>query len=294
MEDKKTKEALFCELDELEEQWGLAKKQGDTDGLAKLAEEVFCIAYDLIPYMAASSKGNWTKEDFEEVMSDFFIYKWKKYDPERGRLYPFISENLKLLLKDRYGKERKYREMVPMDALIDEDGEMTRMDTVSDQREGPEQIARFNDDMLTFLSLHFDLSKALKGRANNPDRILYYRMFFTDNFVSFCREYDMSCALRHERDVFEAMRRPFLDFFMRKQCRTIPEIAACELKPYGEMVAGREMKTPRQPLPNDVYRTYLNTVEGKNVKSDGTISNQRGAYEAFLKTTMSALRGTEN
>ena len=46
------------------------------------------------------------------------------------------------------------------------------------------------------------------------------------------------------------------------------------------------MTVPDQPLPNDVYMQYLNTVEGMELKSASTITNQRMAYRTFLKENL--------
>ena len=46
------------------------------------------------------------------------------------------------------------------------------------------------------------------------------------------------------------------------------------------------MEEPGQPLPNDVYITYLNTMENRNIKSAGTISGQRTAYEEFVRSNL--------
>ncbi len=53
-----------------------------------------------------------------------------------------------------------------------------------------------------------------------------------------------------------------------------------------EMVEGRPMEEPGQPLPNEVYITYLNTMENRNIKSEGTISNQRTEYEDFVRKNL--------
>ena len=64
---------------------------------------------------------------------------------------------------------------------------------------------------------------------------------------------EMEYLHKRQRDIFEAMCIPFLDFFMRDICRSLEEILASDLKLHGEMVEGRAMERPEQPLPNDVY-----------------------------------------
>ena len=65
-------------------------------------------------------------------------------------------------------------------------------------------------------------------------------------------------------------------------CRSVHEIYKGQLKLYGAMVEGAPMSEPKQPLPNDVYTTYLDKKENRQVKASA-LSNQRTAYVKFLK-----------
>lgn len=144
------------------------------------------------------------------------------------------------------------------------------------------------DSVLTDLvSIVLNLPYRLNGRANNEEKVLYYRLFFTDSFVDICHTYPIfSSFIKHESDAFEAMRVGFLDYFMEEVCRTIQQIRSCNVKLYGKMVEGCPMQDPGHPLPNNVYKTYLNGFEGFDIHSDGTISNQRTAYKEFLRENL--------
>lgn len=135
-------------------------------------------------------------------------------------------------------------------------------------------------ELITLILL---LPQRLSGQANNPVKIKYFRMFFTDSMVLSVHTMEMEYLHKRQRDIFEAMCIPFLDFFMRDICRSLEEILASDLKLHGEMVEGRAMERPEQPLPNDVYRQYMRVVEHIEIRSDGAISNQRASYYQFLK-----------
>ena len=141
--------------------------------------------------------------------------------------------------------------------------------------------------MLSLLSLALCFPERLSGRAKNPQRLNYFRMFFTDSVVDILHQnLETRPFVAHERDLFHAIKLGFLDFFMQQVCRSVPEIKSCGVKHYGALVDGRPDAAPGHPLPNDVYMTYLNTVEGSTIKSPGTISNQRAEYERFMRENL--------
>ena len=138
-------------------------------------------------------------------------------------------------------------------------------------------------ELITLILL---LPQRLTGQANNANRINYYRMFFTDGTVAALFSVGDRPYRTHERDLFAAMKLPFLDFFLEDVCRSVDAILSSDLKAYGRMVEGRPMEPPGQPLPNDVYLEYLNAKEEAGVKSASAISNQRAAYYKFLKENL--------
>jgi len=76
------------------------------------------------------------------------------------------------------------------------------------------------------------------------------------------------------------------DFFKTKPCRTVKEISMVPVKRYEDMVENRVGKTlGKRPLPNDVYMTYFQEVEGKR-RGDSAISQQRKVYREFLKENL--------
>ena len=127
-----------------------------------------------------------------------------------------------------------------------------------------------------------DLPNKLQGKANNPEKINYYRMFFTDGVTDYVRSSGGQVFFAHEADLFQAAKLPFLDFFLDRVCRTVPRLASSETRPYGQLVEGRPDEPVEQPLPQDVYRSYLAREEGRKAGLSA-ISQQRTAYRAFLK-----------
>ena len=237
-----------------------------------------------------------------DALGAFWERDLDKYDPEKGSFRAFVTSRLKLRRKDLeyedFGArrqtveedgERRQRRFgaVSLDAPAGEDRSGTWGDLQQDAAAGDLQAdldteARAQE----LIALILTLPQRLTRQAKNPLRINYYRMFFTDSMVDALHTVGAEPYRARERDLFDAMKVPFLDFFMAGICRTAREILACDLKDYGRMVPGRPMEPPTQPLPNDVYMQYLNREEGMAIRSASTITNQRTAYYAFLKENL--------
>lgn len=255
-----------------------------------------------------------------KALEDFALV-WQeldRYDPSTGSFRGFVQTRIKMRRMDAQrqdaGMHREMKEAekdwegscdgmpgesdgkkkpiwVRPDSLdapiVTSDGEDggTLSDMVADDRSGREATQRLNVDesLCELITLILLLPQRLSGQANNPVKIKYFRMFFTDSMVLSVHTMEMEYLHKRQRDIFEAMCIPFLDFFMRDICRSLEEILASDLKLHGEMVEGRAMKRPEQPLPNDVYRQYMRVVEHIEIRSDGAISNQRASYYQFLK-----------
>ena len=261
------------------------------DDKLALVNQIFILAYKAFP-------------QYEDDISTFWIYDWEKFDPEQKTLYTFMKERLeKRQINDYYKDSDSHRVKDParenervwitaesLNTPIKEDGGETILDQYADTRSNgsPVETLLRDEQAVQFINLAFSLPERLTGRANNKSRINYFRMFFTDSVVDFlhCGE-DPNPFTAHERELFGgALQTAFLDFFMMQVCRRVREIQFCPVKPYGMMVEGRPMEEPEHPLPNDVYITYLNIVEKRNINSEGTISNQRSAYEVFMRENL--------
>lgn len=264
--------------------------EADPEMKLRIAEEIFCLAYQVFP-------------SYADAVSSFFIIDWEKFDPSLGNLYDYMAALLpkrkkNMLHQDRGDHrlkdlenpgKRKWVPNLSFDTPIGENSEQTILDQYGDEHPTGDALDAllFDEKAVQFMTLALTLPERLNGRANNAARINYFRMFFTDNVVDILHRYDRAIFEAHEQELFSgALKTAFLDYFMAKCCRRVRELQFCPLKPYGEMVEGRPMEEPGQPLPNEVYITYLNTMENRNIKSEGTISNQRTEYEDFVRKNL--------
>lgn len=265
------------ELNRLGQLW----YEADPEMKLRIAEDLFRQAYLTFP-------------SYTEEIGTFFAERWKNYDPAKGNLAYYMSKCLKKLKTDMYYKDNDH---VPDKTVhlsfatpISNDGEKTLLDQYSDDHLTGDMLEKviYDEGMVQFITLSLNFSLCLNGRANNEAKINYYRMFFTDDVVKILQRGGAQAPFEaRERELFSgAIKTAFLDFFMAKRCRRVRELQFCPLKPYGEMVEGRPMEEPGQPLPNEVYITYLNTMENRNIKSAGTISSQRTEYEDFVRKNL--------
>lgn len=258
--------------------------------MTEVLMDLFCSGRD-------DDKNARTLEDFALIWQEL-----DRYDPSAGSFRSFVQTRMKMRRKDadrqdagmhrekndEKTKERMWTRPDSLEApMITSDGEDggTLSDMVADDRSSREIVQRLSVDasFCELITLILLLPQRLSGQANNPMKIKYFRMFFTDSMVLSVYTMEMEYLLKRQRDIFEAMYLPFLDFFMRDICRSLKEILSSDLKLYGQMVEGKAMKRPDQPLPNDVYRRYMRVVEHIEISSDGAISNQRASYYKFLK-----------
>ena len=265
--------------------------EADPEMKLRIAEDIFCLAYQVF-------------SSYADVVSSFFISDWKYFDPALDNLYDYMAARLHERKKDMLHhdrgdhrprdaenpEKRKWVSNLSLYTPVGEDGEQTLLDQLGDEHLTADTLedVLYDEGMVQYMTLALTLPERLHGRANNKTRINYFRMFFTDEVVDYLqRGNDRTPFEAHERELFNAaFQTAFLDYFMTKRCRRIVELQFCPLKPYGAMVEGRPMEEPDQPLPIDVYISYLNTIENRNLKSDGTISNQRAEYEAFKRENL--------
>ena len=235
-----------------------------------------------------------------ECLSELWADVQSQFDPSKGSLQHYWKYKLKkielTMRRKDLGEHRKsgadrdeWVSNASLDKPISDDAPDggTYLDLLSaDSAAAPENQLEMREAFPVLVSLILDLPAKLRGRANNPDRIRYYRMFFTDEATDVIAKGGGEFFRRHERDLFRAMYLAFLDFFMAEPCRTVSAVERAHLRLYGEMVPGRPMTEPNQPLPIDVYTQYLR-AEGVALRSDATISNQRDAYRTFKRENLS-------
>ena len=286
-EKKKTSRPEWWDrLDKLGEQWLTLPAEGNEAVRQKLNSEIFSVLY--------STCG---PDDYErtDAIGRFFEQDWHGDGFRRAReereglpLSAYFNVRIKNRLSDvgREGKHRKdgvYVADLSLEGTISGTEDLTLADTQADpvaeeKLNGVEEQERFYE----LISIMLNLPDRLRGRANNPTRQNYFRMFFTDGLTGFVQSTDTRPYLRHERDMFRAMKLEFLDFYMAQRCRTLPALRTGALRPYGQLVEGRGEEECRLPLPGDVYLSYLERNEGVKA-GNAALSQQRKAYEAFFR-----------
>ena len=286
------------ELDRLGSEWGSLGPDAAPERRLQLAEQIFMLAYKAFP-------------EHEETIGAFFAKDWPRFDAQKGSLSSFFSAQLRFRRTKEAAKEsgmkrrgqkdpvtgkRKehYEPLLYLDQPVGGEAQRTVADLCDSEcaNRAPGSWDMLDDTLydetaVAYLTLALQLPQRLRGRANNPQRLNYFRMFFTDDVVRVLHEnLDSRPFAAHERELFRSMQLGFLDFFMAAVCRDVPALERCRVKPYGLLVPERPMKAPGHPLPNDVYMRYLEDGEGLSLRSAGTLSNQRKEYTRFMRENL--------
>lgn len=298
-------------LNQLGEKWYNMPEEGNEAIRLSLCEEIFSLAYKLFPWQS-------------NTMGLFFEKDWPKFDPNQGKLYDFFQNRLewRKIDVDRQDFDGKWVENTneatgekyrvkkghtPLNPTSEEDGARL-MDTLRSENDVDDRGLRLNDTVLALTTLMLNLRTRLGSKAGNPDKfgmIDYYHLFFTDeiaDIIQFCDSIEIKAFTRRERDLFEVLKKSFLNFCMRSPCGSVEDIWHNDWKLYGQIVEGRPMEPPKKVvekkgkngkkrreqkrfLPLDVYTTYLERVVNKRV-GVSTVSQQRRAYEEYMEKFM--------
>lgn len=287
-------------LDRLGVAW--ARLGPEDEGVrSKMQEEIFCMACELYY--------NCTDE-----ITTVFLNDWPKFDPEKGSLSGFFAARINLRGKDtnRWNrserqvwetdpvtgkKKRVYRSAIVQEGDSSEDGGSSLQDAVQADRwtesggnfstgsqDDPERRVRLDETTYELIIAMLELPRRLQGRANNPTRLNYFRLFFTNGVATYLHHaLSPEEFQKRERDLFAVLKLEFLDYFMANLCRTAADICYSPLKPYGALVQGKPMdKETELPLPDKVYISYLDRVEDQEAVKPSAIDGQRKEYKKFL------------
>lgn len=253
-------------------EWHDMPEEGNEAARLRAYEDLFDAAMKLFPWQ-------------QDAFGLFFEMDWDKYDPAKGDLYGFMSFRLKRRMAD-LGRQDAIGGS-SLDAGIGGEDDFSLLDAAPGDADVDDSALMIDETTLSVMTLMLDMKSRMGGRAGNPVKINYFRLFFTDGVVNAIQAGEAAEAFaRRERDLFRVIKEPFLNFFMASPCARVADILASELKPYGEMVEGRPMEPPEQPLPNDVYTTYLERVEHYTAKA-AAVSQQRTDYRAFMRANLS-------
>ena len=308
------KESLPQRIDRIGEEYAAARDAGDADRALRLRNELFSLLYTYIfeetrrtgvedrtlaeqQYHADAERSKVTPEGLNTLAASNEL---RYFDPARGSAFKFcMTRAVKRSEDARYKDEgrNRYRDengklvrrprADSLDRPLNADGEeeYTLGDVLADESGAHDAVAltETEDMALRYVELCVRFEELLEGRQRNPQRIGYFRLFFTDSSVTAIkRSLEQAVFRSREQELFRAMKLPFLDYFMSRTCRDVAAVCAAPLRLHGELVAGQSMEETKLPLPEDVYLSYLNKVERYPVKGVSAISNQRKEYEKFL------------
>lgn len=297
-------------LDGLGQKWYEAKQNGDMAVKRATQEEIAIMMYEY----ANTYVGRAKKTPIMEVIPDFWAKEIKNsvnpmvtakcylesFDPQRGKLSHYIAMKLEYLRIEAYEKKV---EINAHETTIDTNGEFTPMNKGDEEiyppiiKDGPEKDYVDNGSTIEFLALICNLSNKLKGKADNATRRYYFKLFSTD-FISYYlmekreelkgkreRSKNRRIAIeeQHGRDIFAALEKQFLDYYMIDKCETIWEIQKSEVKRNCDLFDGGDNKTATTPLSNKVYLAYFQRILEQKI-GDSHVSNQRKVFnESFLQ-----------
>lgn len=290
---KGQKDKLWAEMDALAEE--ISGLSGPENEAARKAKEL-----TLFEKLYKVFEGS-PKRDF---VSEFFLISYHRFDPSKKPFSVFVNSEIGKRGIDVYWDDISHRKETVFDEVegkvIEKNRLLPSLDSPIPGGDGSTLLSQLGEDkqaeqpfraledrsdeiLLRLSLLMLELPSRLHGKANNPTRMSYFRMFFTDGVTVFLKdETNLDAYTAHERDLFHAMNLSFLDFYMEQACRTVSQVAVCPLKPYGSLVEGRlaDQET-RLPLPADVFLSYRHQT-GDEKASSVTISQQRKAYQEFL------------
>lgn len=237
-----------------------------------------------------------------DILGKFWLEDFSKFDPKKGRFSQFLRTRLELRREDeQHGEngdrrvkgedgERRWKanSTIPWDAPTENDKDGLAIgERFQDPTADPADMLFRDADACQLILAMLNLTSNLTGQANNPRRRNYFRLFFTDGVSHALRteKEPLPPFLEHERDLFSVLKEAFLDFFLTEQCRTVATLAASRTRPYGEVVEGKSVEPLEQPLPDDVFTTYLSRVEGEKAGASA-LSQQRKAYRDYLRKAL--------
>ena len=288
---KKTNAELREELDRLGLEWYHCPLEDDAVRKSlewKIFEDVYLLFQPPVSHP--------DHQKITEAISEMYLMDMRRFDAEKNTsLSAFFGGRLKQRGIDIDRQDKGLKREEAEDPVTGEKkskwvDKAVRSDEVWQTMSVPDAVAdlvNLDDVACKLVTAMLDLPNRLEGRKNNPIRCNYYRLFFTDGVTAgICSDETADAFRRRERDLFQVIKTQFLDYFMVQECRTVDEIKNTRLKPYGQMVLGRPIdEEPKQPLPLDIYVTYLTQVEAYKADQQA-VSMQRTDYYEFLRSCL--------
>lgn len=273
-------------LNEAVLQWKSLPREGNRAALAALRNEIWILAFELYDPKPGKfrSRGSNTAREFDRasmIFLDVFVEVMEKYSPEKGPFSNYLFFLLKRRTISAYRTDQIYTpEGDSIDAITEtDDGIIIEgLTPVAPEDQEPEVRAMLNDLFAELTAMVLNFSERHSGRSNNETRKMWYRLFYTEDMTLAAQTAELSTS--HERDIFAAMKLPYLDYYMSKKCRALRQLAHTPLKPYEESVPERKGRTEETPLPlpADVSLSYLKICENISAGA-GARSNQLNIYK---------------
>lgn len=216
-------------------------------------------------------------ERFVNLLEDLF----RKFDAEKGEKF---SHYFKYVLSRR--KNDQYQDIADrklqldsLDQTVFDGADATLGEMIpAPLSEDPSHRLEALTPLLELTSMILNFSACHHNKADNETKRNWYRIFYTEDVTLGAKT--AQSRFLHERDVFTALKKPYLDYYMEKICRSMREIGETKLKPYCEVVPEQTdcMQEVPVPIPADVSLSYLKNCEGYQA-SKAARSNQRGDYK---------------
>ena len=297
----KTKAEVLKWLDKLGLEWYEASQTGNRVEKEFLQTKIFTVLFNDFFHedeKRENKKGKEYKEnELLNATGEFFLCDLDKFKPvideKETRFSSFLLSRLNYTKKDiwREDYEIKKNDDYPLrldeiDAKNKESGEGGSVLVKTGEKnnlKNPMDIYIDDESMYEMLMLIAKLQESLKGRQNNEAKKNYFRLFSTEYITYGVRiSHGNSAIKKHERDIFDALKKSFLDYYMREKCNTIEEIEHSEMKRHDEVEEGSTDQSEVEiPFSNKLYITYLDIIENNKIK-DSAISMQHTSYKELL------------
>ncbi len=255
-------------LNQAAEQWARLEPEGNKAARQALYGEMFELAFQLYD------------KSGEMWVLDAFLEAAEKFDPDRTAFSHYLSHLMSKRRVDAHRYEQRHSPAgVSLETPTEEDEQTELKELLEDNTiKKPDDVLAWESSFLELTSMILNFAQRHSGKSANETRRNWYRIFYTEDMTLAMKSVEL--VLLHERDVFAAMKRAYLDYYMSAPCTTREQVRVTSLRPYGEVVperAGETEETPL-PIPADVSLSYLRLREGKQVGAS-TRSNQLKFYK---------------
>lgn len=247
--DRKSQE---LQLNQVAENWARMPVSGNEAARQSLYDRLFILAFQCYD----SSGEMWVLDAFLEAA--------EKFDPDKGKFSNYMLFLLSRRSKDAYAYDRRHS---PSAESLDEpikgteDPDAAKMNFYADENASqPEKMMEGELPIVELTALILNFAQRHKGQSANDTNRNWYQIFYTEDITYAVKLIEFQFL--HERDVFQAIKKPYLDYYMCASCGSLREIQETPLRPYREVVprSDQDGETPL-PIPADVSLNYLRLVE---------------------------------